>query len=153
MGLSKNFTLDELCKTNTEFPNVPDEKEKTFLKLLAVFLLQPIRDEFGHFDVSSGFRSVRVNKEVGGSTTSQHPEGQAGDGRPKYACVFEVYEWIVNESGLDFGQCIIYPDEDKPFIHISLPRLYKPNNQALICTGKEYLAYTPERLKTARGQA
>lgn len=150
MELSNNFTLEELCKTNTGLPNVPDEKEKAFLKLLAVFILQPVRDEFGQFDVSSGYRSFRVNKEVGGSSTSQHPEGQAGDGRPKYACVFEVYEWILNESGLDFGQCIIYPDEVRPFIHISLPRLYKQNGEALIKLSGKYLAYMPELLNRLR---
>jgi uncharacterized protein YcbK (DUF882 family) len=151
MKLSKNFTLNELTRTDTGLPNVPDEKEKAFLLLLAIFLLQPIRDRHGRLKVNSGFRSLRVNrhKDIKGSPTSQHPEGQAGDIVPLDADLYEVYEWIVNESGLDFGQCIIYPD--RGIIHISLPRLYKENGQALISHDGKYPIYSKELLNEIRG--
>lgn len=149
MLLSKNFTLRELTKTDTGLPNVPDEKHKAFLLLLAIFILQPIRDRHGPLTPNSGFRSLRVNRKInkgkGGSLTSQHLEGQASDIVPLAADFIEVYRWIVKESGLDFGQCIVYPG--RGFIHISLPRLYKENRQALICYEGQYLSYSEETLR------
>lgn len=149
MQLSNNFTLDELTRTDTGLTNSPDEQGKAFLKLLSVFILQPIRDKFGKYTVGSAYRSLRVNMEVGGSSTSQHLEGQAADGSPEYADIYEVYRWIVENSGLDYGQCIVYPG--KGFIHISLPRIYKPNQQALICHEGDYLPYSEEKLNEITG--
>lgn len=153
MKLSNNFTLSELTKTDTGLPNEPDEKAKGFLLLLAIFLLQPIRERYGRLKPNSGFRSLRVNRKInngkGGSPTSQHLEGQAGDIVPLDTDFVGVYLWIVNESGLDYGQCIIYPD--RGFIHISLPRLYKANQQALICFKGDYLPYSEEKLNEIVG--
>lgn len=149
MNLSNNFTEKELTKTDTGLPNVPSEKEKAFLLLLAIFILQPIRDKFGKYTINSGYRSLRVNREIGGSSTSQHMEGQAADGYPENADIYEVYRWIVEQSGIHFGQCIIYPD--KGFIHISLPRIYKENKQALICQGGKYLPYSDTKLNEIVG--
>ena len=151
MKLSKNFTLNELTKTNTGLPNVPTEKEKALLLLLAIFILQPIRNKFGEYTISSGYRSPKVNRKVRGSSTSQHPKAQAADGYPESADIYVVFKWIVEESGLDFGQCIIYPDEEKPFIHISLPRLYKSNRQALIKHKGDYLPYSDTKLNEIVG--
>lgn len=149
MKLSKNFTEGELTRTDTGIPNVPTEKDKAFGKLLALFILQPIRDRWGRYDITSWYRSTRVNGQVQGSPTSQHLEAQAADGQPTEADLFEVYEWIVNESGLLFGSCIIYPG--RGFIHISLPRLYKKNLQALIYHNGDYLPYSKEKLNEILG--
>jgi uncharacterized protein YcbK (DUF882 family) len=149
MKLSNNFTLKEAIKTNTGLPNDPDKKAMSFSLLLAIFILQPIRDKFGRYEINSWYRSSRVNRAVGGSSTSQHLEGQAADGYPEEADTFEVYKWIVEKSGLDFGQCIIYPA--KGFIHISLPRINKPNKQALICHEGDYLPYSEEKLNEIVG--
>lgn len=151
MNLSNNFTEKEMTETDTGLLNIPTEKEKDFSKLLAIFLLQPIRDRWGWYDVTSWYRSAWVNRKVGGSATSQHRKGQAADGRPKDADVFEVYNWIVSESGLEFGQCIIYPEEERPFIHISLPRLRKANGQAFIKYEGKYLPYSETKLNEIVG--
>ena len=80
MKLSKNFTLEELCQTNTGLPNVPNTDEKIALKHLAENVLQPLRDLFrAPIIVTSGFRSEAVNKAVGGAPTSQHRKGEAAD--------------------------------------------------------------------------
>lgn len=150
MGLSDNFTLKELTRTDTGLPNVPDGKETQFLKLLAVFIVQPIRDKWGRYKTNRAFSCPAVNnhKDVQGSPTGQHPLGQAHDGRPAEADVFEVYEWIVKESGIHFGSCIIYPERKKPFIHISLPRTNKGNEQALIFYEGEYILYSQSMLQS-----
>lgn len=80
MKLSKNFTLEELCQTNTGLPNVPNTDEKIALKHLAENVLQPLRDLFrAPIIVTSGFRSEAVNRAVGGAPTSQHRKGEAAD--------------------------------------------------------------------------
>lgn len=149
MSLSKDFTKKELTRTDTGLPNVPKKKEEQFLKLLAVFIVQPIRDRWGRYKTNSAFRCPAVNnhKDVQGSSTGQHPLGQAHDGRPMEADVFEVYKWIVKESGIQFGSCIIYPERKKPFIHISLPRINKANGQALINYKGKYLVYSEDLLQ------
>lgn len=138
MRLSKNFTLAELTATSTGLPNDPGMIERANLKLLATFILQPIRDRFGRVKVNSGFRSDAVNRAVGGNPAGQHPEGGAADIVLEEADIKEVFDWIVKESNLQFGQCIL---EKGAWIHISLPREGKPNQQAMIFDGKEYKVY------------
>lgn len=139
MRLSENFTLEELTKTNTGLSNTPGPDEIERLHRLAEDILQPIRDRFGAIKINSGFRTLEVNLAVGSKTPySQHIKGEAADIVPLEARLVEVFDWIVKESGLAFGQCIL---EKGTWIHISLPRERKPNQQALIYDGKEYRAY------------
>jgi hypothetical protein len=78
--MTKNFTLAELTVTNSGLPNVPNEEQIKNLERLANDILQPLRDKFGKpIKVTSGFRSIEVNKHIGGSSTSQHCKGQACD--------------------------------------------------------------------------
>lgn len=78
--LSKNFTLFEFTKTYTGFDNYPPEKVQKNLQLLVDNVLQPLRDFFGKpVIVNSGYRSKKVNEEIGGSQTSDHLDGNAAD--------------------------------------------------------------------------
>ena len=83
MQLSQNFTLAELTKSQTAerrgIKNVPDAEAITNLKLLAENILQPIRNEFGSFMVSSGYRCPELSIAIGSSKNSQHCKGQAAD--------------------------------------------------------------------------
>ena len=142
MKLSEDFTLDELCKTSTGIENIPEDTQVGFLKLLCVYVLQPIRDEHGKISISSGYRSKGVNQAVKGKKSSQHKKGQAADISPKEGTLLSVYKWIIDN--LEFGACIIYPD--RGFIHIALPRTNKGNNQALVCFKGEYSVYKGENL-------
>lgn len=142
MKLSNNFSIDELCKTDTGLLNVPGIVEEDFLKQLCMYILQPIRDEHGRIDINSGYRSKAVNDAVGGVNNSQHRKGQAADIKPSSGYLKSVYKWILDN--LQFGSCIIYPD--RGFIHIALPRTNKGNNQALVCFKGEYTLYKGEEL-------
>ena len=128
--LSKNFTLDELTVTSTSASNEPAELHKDKLLYLSQYLLQPIRNEFGRVDINSGYRSEGVNLAIGGSKTSQHCKGEAADIRTPDADLWEVYVWILNS--LSFGQCIYEEKGAAKWVHISLPRLGKSNQQALL---------------------
>lgn len=126
MQLSKNFTLAELTKTQVRNEdNTPDEQVIHNLQQLAMNVLQPIRDEFGAVLVSSGFRSVAVNKAIGGSVVSDHCKGMAADievlGMPNRG----LAEWIA--ANLKFTQLILEFPGDNPsdgWVHIS----YNPSN-------------------------
>jgi zinc D-Ala-D-Ala carboxypeptidase len=125
MRLAKNFTLEELCVTNTGLPNVPNEEQKCKLLYLASYILQPIRDQFGPVIIGSGFRSEEVNKKIGGSSTSQHRYGEAADFIPA-AGLEVVFDWA--KKYLTFGQLIFEEARGSRWIHVSLPRLYKPKD-------------------------
>ena len=144
--LSKNFTLEELIATSSGYYNTPNEKAEEKLLYTAQFLLQPIRDEFGRTDVTSGYRSGQVNAWVKSKPTSQQTKGEAADFQPKEANIDVVFDWIVEVSGIAFGQAILESkiDKDKKlrrWIHVSLPRLDKPNRVALIFNNGKYVAY------------
>jgi len=82
-NLSKNFTMEELTKTDVR-PMLDEniasaEKYRSSLEKLCNDLLEPIRKQFGPIMVNSGYRMSKLNKKIGGSPTSQHVFGQAAD--------------------------------------------------------------------------
>jgi hypothetical protein len=84
MKLSPNFSLNELTQSETALRkglnNEATPEIISALQLLAVSVLQPIRDHYGKgVKVNSGYRSPEVNASVGGSKTSDHCKGQAAD--------------------------------------------------------------------------
>ena len=139
MKLSKNFSLDELTVTSISTSNEPLGLHKEKLLYTAHYLLQPIRDEFGRVDINSGYRSKGVNLAIGGSKTSQHCNGEAADIRTPQADLWKVYLWILDN--LSFGQCIYEVKGAAKWIHISLPRVGKPNHQALLFKDGKYTNY------------
>lgn len=117
MQLTKNFTLEEMVRSNTAvsqgIDNIPEEEQVENLKKLCTRLLQPLRDIVQMpFNINSGFRCPFLNKAVGGVPTSQHTKGQAADVRvanPR-GLLTELLK-----SDLDFDQAILYPT----FLHLS----------------------------------
>lgn len=83
MKLSKYFTYKEMTKTYTRLPNKPSCRELVNIMFMCSQVLDPIRELFGDpVIVNSGFRSVAVNKAVGGVPCSRHTLGLAADIRP-----------------------------------------------------------------------
>jgi len=140
-NLTTHFSLDEFCRTNTGLYNIPEEAEIQRLFYLCTFLLEPIRERWGEYVINSGYRSEAVNTAVGGSPTSQHLTGEACDGGPKVANIDKVFDWIVTESGLKYGQAILEQVNDIRWIHLSLPRPHKVNRVALVYGGTSYQTY------------
>lgn len=136
MRLSKNFTLDEMIKTKYSAHNYPDEMAIYKMMLLAQYILQPTRDEFGRIMVTSGYRSPIVNAKAGGSPTSQHMKGEAADIVPLDADIDIVFEWM--QQHLTFGQLIRESRDGDQWIHVSLPRIGKPNMEVLIYRNGRY---------------
>jgi len=81
--ISPNFTLAELTRSEVAarrgLPNIPGPAAIASLTTLCERVLEPLRARVGPIYVNSGFRSVAVNKAVGGVPTSQHCLGEAAD--------------------------------------------------------------------------
>jgi len=126
MNLTKNFTLEEMTKSETALrhgmDNIPGENEIGNLKLLCEKVLQPVRDHFGKgVKVNSGFRHPDVNQKVGGSRTSDHTRGQACDIEIPGVPNAELAEWI--RDNLEYRQLILefYTPgvPDSGWVHVS----------------------------------
>jgi hypothetical protein len=98
MNLSRNFTLQELIKSDTAIrkgiENNPNADQVEKLKLLCERVLQPVRDHFGRVKVTSGYRSPELCVAIGSSINSQHAKAEAVD----FECVgvdnAEVADWV-----------------------------------------------------------
>lgn len=80
----KYFTLYELTKSTTAMrcgiDNTPTEQITKNLQDLVTNILDPLRLAWGRpIKVTSGYRCPKLNKKVGGATSSQHMYGQAVD--------------------------------------------------------------------------
>ena len=136
--MSKNFSYDEMVYSATaerlKLNNTPNEKEVAELQKLVTEILQPIRDKWGYpIIVTSGFRSEAVNKAVGGVKNSQHRLGQAADlkigSKAQNKALFNFILDMVNKGEIKVGQLI--DEYGYSWIHVSLPREGKKNNQVL----------------------
>ena len=147
MNLSPHFTFDELTRTGqTALQAKNREEAKQYMKPLTALaeMLEVIRAKFGPVKVTSAFRGHSVNGAAGGSKTSQHLVGEAAD----IGCGAsdeELHKWIVTESGLKFGQCILEKPPGKSWVHISLGAPFrdaKRCGESLHFDGK---SYTPKK--------
>ena len=114
----KYFKLEELLVTDTGLPNVPSWSVINNLLTLTEHCLDPIRIAFKRpIHVNSGFRTLDVNKSIGGAKNSQHCLGMASDitaGDDKMNK--ELFELILS-SGIVFDQLI--DEKNYRWIHIS----------------------------------
>jgi len=123
MQLSKNFSLAEMVKSQTAerkgIPNEPDDVQIHSMAMLCESILQPIRDEFGSFIVSSGFRSPELCLAIGSTIHSQHAKGQAADFEVAGVDNYELARWI--EANLPFDQLILecYTGGNSGWVHCS----------------------------------
>ena len=143
MDLTENFTLEELTETR-HGENIPTAEQIENLKLLATKVLQPLRNAVGQVVVSSGYRSERVNKIVGGSSTSQHLKGEAVDIICKNNRA--AFIWIANN--LLFDQLIWEYGNDKApsWIHVSYKRTGNRKQILIKEHGKGYEPFKPPRI-------
>ena len=123
MRLSKNFVLSEITRSNTArrkgISNAPEKQHLASLQTIITELIQPMRDAIGPIRISSGYRSPKLNRAIGGSSRSQHCKGEAldlqfwKDGEMNNKI---MYDWIL-DSGLEFDQMI--NEFNFAWIHIS----------------------------------
>lgn len=100
----KYFTIDELCYSATAerhgIENKPDNGVVCNLSRLVREVLDPLREEYGRpIIVTSGYRSPKLNKLVGGTKYSAHLDGRAADIRSTHydrELIKEIGDIIVN---------------------------------------------------------
>lgn len=127
MILTKNFVLKEFVISQTAerlgLDNTPSQKTIANLKLLCEKVLQPLRDYFEKpVVISSGYRSLAVNRAIGSTDKSQHILGQAADFIIPTLDNFEVAKWI--QKNLNYDQLILefYTGGNTGWIHVGYSR-------------------------------
>ena len=109
MNLSRNFSLQELTKSDTAIRkginNNPNAGQIEKLKELCENILQPVRDHFGRVKVTSGFRSEQLCIKIGSSVNSQHAKAEAADFECMGTDNAELADWIY--KNLPFDQLIL----------------------------------------------
>jgi hypothetical protein len=141
MKLSEHFSLDEFTAsqeaTRHSISNTPSTEAVENLRMLAT-LLEQVRELLGSsaIRVSSGFRSLSLNRHIGSADTSAHIRGWAADFTcPSFGKPIEVAKKIA-ESNLKFDQLIC---EGNAWIHISCdPRNRREVLTATFKNGKAF---------------
>jgi zinc D-Ala-D-Ala carboxypeptidase len=125
MNISKYITLAEATTSQTavrrKIPNVPNFRQIENMKLVGTLVFDKVREHFGKpIRVSSFFRSLLLNNAVGGSKTSQHPEGKAIDMQGTNGLKnSEIFHYI--KDNLEFDQLIweFGNNEEPAWVHVS----------------------------------
>lgn len=84
MKLSEHFTLEEMTASQTakrlKIDNTPNAEAVKNLSALCRLILEPLRKAAKRpLIINSGYRSLKLNAEVGGASTSLHRKGRAAD--------------------------------------------------------------------------
>ena len=108
--------------TRREIDNTPNDEQLNNMETIAEKVFEPLREWVGGaIKINSFFRCPELNKAIGGSSKSQHCQGQAIDIDDTYGIVAnsEMYHYI--KENLDFDQLIWeFGDDDNPnWIHVS----------------------------------
>ena len=123
MQISKNFNLTELTSSETalrkKIDNTPSEEVVKNLVSLVLNVLQPLRDKYGKpINITSGYRSPKLNSAIGGAKNSQHCLGQAVDftvPKEDYKEVGAILQTLfVDQMIFEFGN-----EEAPDWIHVS----------------------------------
>ncbi|MGE8061510.1 D-Ala-D-Ala carboxypeptidase family metallohydrolase [Pseudomonas sp. NPDC089547] len=139
MLITPHFTLDEMTVSQLAardgFDNTPPPEARANLQLLCGALEQ-VRALFGMpIIVSSGYRSERVNRLIGGAPKSQHVQGLAADFTVIEISPRDTARKII-DSSIVFDQLIL---EFDGWVHLSVTR-GTPRRQVLtVRKGTGYL--------------
>lgn len=138
MYISKHLELAELTRSESAkrngISNMPTPEHVANLKKLADNIFEKIRE---HFDrpirISSGYRSIDLNKIIKGSKTSQHSTGEAIDIDMDGTDVTnkEIFDYI--KKNLSFDQLIweFGTDKNPDWVHVSYESSGKQRKEVL----------------------
>lgn len=146
MNMTTNFSYDELVYSETAVSrgigNEPNTAQIMNLLRLCTQLLEPIRTLIGGpIHINSGFRSLEVNKLVGGQPASAHKEGLAADIIfPKNTLAITDIWVLIKDSLLPYDQLIVETSSKTGsiWIHVAASRAgIVPRRQAFTLTKRE----------------
>jgi len=136
--ISKHISYREGVYSNTAdrkgIENIPNDEQLANMKLIAEKVFEPLRKFVGGpIKINSFFRSVKLNRAIGGSAKSQHCKGQAIDIDDTFGTAINavMYRWI--KENLDFDQMIWeFGDDKNPnWVHVSYVSEDKNRNRCL----------------------
>jgi len=127
MQLSEHFKLNEFTKSETairkRIDNTPGPEHAQNLKNVCEKILEPVRKHFGKpVRINSGYRGAALNAAVGGSSKSQHCNGEAVDFEIDGLPNPDLAKWVAENC--DFDQIILefYDPKEGPnsgWVHAS----------------------------------
>ena len=124
----KYFSIKELTAslkaTQLGIKNEPSKAAITNLESLVLNILDPLRAAWGGgIIVTSGYRSVTLNKAVGGSSSSAHRYGYAADIVPadRRIAAFKAFcvKWL-KDNQVNFDQYIDEVGGGSEWVHIGI---------------------------------
>ena len=128
MKLSEHLDLSEIIRSDSAkrngISNMPTPDHIENFKILATKVFEPIREHFGvPIHISSGYRSVELNRLIKGSSSSEHCKGQAIDIDMDGTTITnkQVFDYI--KDNLTFDQLI--NEFNYAWVHVS----YKANGK------------------------
>jgi len=150
MNLSKNLSLAEMISSESAkrngIKNEPTAEHLDNMKKLATNVFQPIRDYFNvPIHISSGYRSLALNKAIKGSSSSQHCSGEAMDIDMDGTSITNAKIFNYIKDNLIFDQLIweFGTDKNPDWVHVSYESSGKQRKQVLKATKKNgKTAYT-----------
>lgn len=146
--ITEHFWLSHVVRSQTAtrllIPNDPTTVQVTNIGETLQFLAEPIYRE-RPFHISSGIRTLYLNREIRSKDTSAHVQGWALDMEPLDGKKKGFMEWIINNSGLKYDQ-LIY---EGTWIHIGLwnPVNHAQRSQQEMAFGGKYALYDPHDLR------
>lgn len=150
MKLSEHLSLSEVIRSESAkrhgISNMPTKQHIANLKLLAENVFEPMRNHFRcPIHISSGYRSIELNRLVKGSLTSQHCSGEAIDvdleGSSNGVTNKMVFDYI--KDNLEFDQLIweFGTASNPDWVHVSYESNGKQRNQVLKAVRKNGKTY------------
>lgn len=143
MNLSKNLSLAEMISSESAkrngIKNEPTAEHLDNMKKLAINIFQPIRDNFNApIHISSGYRSLALNKAIKGSLSSQHCSGEAMDIDMDGTSITNAKIFNYIKDNLIFDQLIweFGTDKNPDWVHVSYESSGKQRKQILKATKK-----------------
>ena len=129
------ISLEALIRSATArklgIDNTPPESALVLFPAFKEKILEPLCEQFGEIDVTSGYRCPALNSAVGGSATSDHvwsDEGISCDFTVSGHELERVYLWIA-ASDLPFDQCILeYEKGTEPPVYRCIHISYRPHD-------------------------
>jgi putative chitinase len=151
MQLSPHFKLNEFTKSETairkRIDNTPGPAHAKNLKLVCEKILEPVRNHFGKpVRINSGYRGPALNAAVGGSSKSQHCNGQAVDFEIDGLPNPELAKWVAENC--EFDQIILefYDPKEGPnsgWVHASYSEGANRKQKLTAVTEKGKTVYKP----------
>ena len=127
MQMSPHFKLIEFTRSETgtrkKIDNTPSAEHAQNLKNVCEKILEPVRNHYGKpVRVNSGYRGPALNAAVGGSSKSQHCNGEAVDFEIDGLANPELAKWVTENC--EFDQVILefYDPKEGPnsgWVHAS----------------------------------